>query len=181
MNWYTIFYWVTVADNAITFFGWMAAIFTIFTIIFLIVRLTTDTETVEVKSEKDYSYEKFWYSNTTKTSRKRVYRFAYTFMLFSIFGWAGIVFTPSKKDCLLIIAGGSAATFLSTDSSAKQLPADVAKFLHMSLKKETEDLGSEARQELGIETTKEKFLREAGKLTKEELIERFKNDSTLLK
>ena len=168
MNWYTIFYWVTVADNAITFFGWLAGLSTSFTIIYWLIRAFT-------------SDDDFWSSKENEIARKRLFKLAYTFILTMIIGWAGIVFTPSKKDCLLIIAGGSAATFLSTDSSAKQLPADVAKFLHMSLKKETEDLGSEARQELGIETTKEKFLREASKLTKEELIERFKNDSTLLK
>ena len=61
MNWYQIFYWLTVADNARTFFGWMCALFTIvavFSTIFYFASLEDDAEFAEKVSSKwvKYSY-----------------------------------------------------------------------------------------------------------------------------
>jgi len=168
MNWYSIFYLITVADNAITFFGWLAGLSTAYTIIYWIVRgVSAD--------------DGFWRYDEHALARKRLFRLSYTILIAMFIGWAGVVFTPSKKDCLLIVAGGSVANFLTSDSSAKALPADVAKFLHLSLRKEVEDLSAEAKAELGLNTPKDDFINKAKEMTKEQLIEFLKKDTTILK
>ena len=73
---------------------------------------------------------------------------------------------------------------MATDASAKQLPSDVAKFLHMSLKAQIDDLSEDAKKELGFQTPKEKIkeklLNKAKKLSKDELVKFIQTDTTWL-
>ena len=82
------------------------------------------------------------------------------------------------------MAGGAVGNFITTDTSSRAIPADITKFLHLSLNKEIEDLSKEVKsdikKELGIQTPKDKLLDKVEKLTKDELIEFLKNDSTIL-
>ncbi len=64
------------------------------------------------------------------------------------------------------------------DSSAKQLPADITRFLHLSLQKEVSELGEEAKKELGLQSPKEKLIEKVKTMTKEELVEYLQSDST---
>ena len=84
----------------------------------------------------------------------------------------------------MIVAGGAVGNFITTDTSAKSIPSDITKFLHLSLNKEIEDLQKEVktdiRKELGVQTEKDKFIDKVEKLSKEELIEYLKRDTTLL-
>jgi len=85
---------------------------------------------------------------------------------------------------MLIVAGGAVGNFITTDTSSRAIPADISKFLHLSLNKEIDDLQKEVqtdiRKELGIETQKDKLIQQVEKLTKEQLIEYLKNDTTIL-
>lgn len=185
MNWYGIFYWLTVADSVKSFFDTTSNIFTTFTIIAFIALIVVgigESYTVDDANLKNEAEEK---ENPTYRSwlkfGKMVKRLFYPFLILAILTWAGYVFTPTKKDCLLIVAGGAVGNFMTSDSSAKQLPGDVTKFLHMSLKSEIANLSEDARKELGVESPKEKLLDKVKKLSKEELINYLQSDSTLLK
>lgn len=70
---------------------------------------------------------------------------------------------------------------MTTDSSAKEIPSDITKFLHMSLKNEINDLNSDTKKELGVQTPKEKLLDNIKNLSKEQIIEYIKTDTTNVK
>lgn len=158
INWYSIFYWLSVADNAKTFFVAFIWIFTIVSVIATIAFFTINDD------EK-------------KEARKWI-MWSYPFMMLF---WGLYIFTPSKTDTLMIIAGGSVGNFLMSDSSSKQLPSDVTQFLHLRLKKEIDGINDDAKESLGIpkKTPKEKLLDKAKDFTKEQLIEAIKGDSTI--
>jgi hypothetical protein len=67
------------------------------------------------------------------------------------------------------------------DSSARELPSDVTKFLHLSLKKEISDLSIDAKEELGIKTKKDDLLDKVKTMTKDELVKFLETDTTILK
>lgn len=176
MNYYSVFYWLTVADGVKEVFDTFSNIFTFLTVIAFIVYAILIGVSIDSKVSKKDDYEEVmrW--------RKFVGRFYWTCQIICIITWLGWVFTPTKKDCMLIVAGGAVGNFITTDTSSKAIPADITRFLHLSLNKEIDDLQKEVktdiRKELGVQTEKEKFIEKAEKLTKEQLIEYLKNDST---
>jgi hypothetical protein len=156
MNYTSLFYWLTVADNAKLFFGWFAIFFTIIFIIVQFVRVIA----WEQLDEKDINKINKWTWYSTP------------FMTVFISLW---LFTPSKKDALIIVAGGSTLNFLTTDSSARQIPSELSNFLVTEIK----NLAQDAKVELNIATQKEKVLEEVKNLSSSELIDKLKSDSTL--
>lgn len=179
-NWYKIFYWLTVADGVKSFLDvfsnvlmfltlFVAIAYFISTLLFLSNDGFSESEKESIAKAKKY---------TTRTFR--------ILGVLTTITWLAWVMTPTKKDCLLIIAGGAVGNFISTDSSAKQLPSDLTRFLHLSLKKEVESLGEESRQELGLSSKKDKLVHKIKNLEisdsdKEDLIEYIVQDSTLIK
>ena len=185
MNWYSIFYWLTVADSVKGFFDATSNIFAWFTVlsfIVLVIAKIGESYTVDDKNLKDEKEDvadptyRSWF-NVAKSAK----HLFYPFLFLALFTWSGYVFTPSKKDCLLIVAGGAVGNFMASDSAAKQLPGDVTKFLHMSLKSEIANLSEEAKKELGVQTPKEKLIDKVKSLSKEELLEYLKSDTTFVK
>jgi hypothetical protein len=158
MNYTKLFYWLTVADNAKIFFGWFAILFTL---IFIIVTLVRIFNTLEGDGSEEF-YDKCnkwtWYSTP--------------FMLLFLTLW---IFTPNKRDALLIVAGGSTMNFLTQDSTVKQLPHELSSYLVTEIK----NMAEETKLELNINDNKQKILDEAKQLTAEQLIERLKTDTTL--
>lgn len=185
MNYYTIFYWMTVADSVKVFFDKASTFFTVASSITLIVLIITSIiKVINIASEnsKDEATDKTTPNvRSVELIRKMASRLFYVFMGIAIFMWAGWVFTPTKKDCLLIVAGGAVGNFITTDTAAKQLPSDITKFLHMSLKEEIDEIGEEARRDFGVQTPKEKLIDKAARMTKEELLNYLKTDTTLVK
>jgi magnesium-transporting ATPase (P-type) len=98
-------------------------------------------------------------------------------LTFTLITWIGYVATPTKKDCLLIVAGGSTMEFMTTDSVAKQIPHEVMNFLSTELR----NMAAEAKVDLGIQNQKEKVLESVKTMTAEELINTMKSDSTVAK
>lgn len=152
MSYYKIFYWLTVADNAKSFFWFFAVVFTLIALISTIAYFST-TENEEGQ----------------KMSRKWMW-WCYPFM---ILFWAGIIFTPSKKDSLLILAGGGAMNFLTTDSTAKELPHELTAFVVTELK----SMAKEAQVEMMTNDYKQSVLERAKKMTGAELIEAMKDSA----
>lgn len=166
MNWYSIFYWFSVVENIS---GGAGAVSIISGIIFVVTMMILLTGDFNDGYKDDLRARKLLQKTRTVS-----------LILFFVLGtfW---MFVPSKKDMMLIIAGGSVGTFIQGDSSIQKLPADVTRYLHLSMKKEMEDLSSETKEELGIATPKDRLLNKAKELSKEELINFIKTDSTILK
>lgn len=185
MNWYSIFYWLTVADSVKGFFDVTSTIFTWFAVlsfIALVIAKIGESYTVDDKNLEDEKADVAdpTYRSWLKVANTSKHSF-YPFLFLALFTWSGYVFTPSKKDCLLIVAGGAVGNFITSDSTARQLPGDVTKFLHMSLKAEIANLSDEAKKELGVQTPKEKLIDKVKSLSKEQLLEYLKSDTTFVK
>jgi hypothetical protein len=165
MSWYRIFYWMTVADNAkglfITFIVIFTAISVIATFFFIFGRQDMDGD---LSCPKDGTAER----------AKRWMWWSYPFMLLF---WSLYVFTPSKKQSLLILAGGGTMKFLTTDSSAKEIPHELSTFVVTELK----SMAKDAEVDLGLSSAKDKILDEAKKMTSEEIINKAKLDSNFAK
>ena len=154
MNWYKLFYWLTVADNAKTMFIVFTVLFTLIsvvsTVLYFINGGTGDDD------EQKMARKWMWWS--------------YPFM---ILFWSLFIFTPDRKDALLIIAGGGTMEFLTTDSTAKQIPHELSNFVITELR----NMGAEAQIELGVKSQKDKILDEAKQMTSEQLLQKMKVDS----
>lgn len=161
MDYTSLFYWLTVADNAKTFFITFMIIFTIISVIstlwFIVDRDSDD-----------------WSENDATKKAKKWMWWSYPFM---ILFWSLFIFTPSKRDALLIVAGGQTMNFLSSDSTAKQIPHDVLNFVSVEL----QNMAKEAKMELGIYSQKERILQEAKTLSTEQLMEKMRSDTTYAK
>lgn len=164
MNWYSIFYWLTVANNAKGFFWFFGVVISIIAIVSFIAWIVNMNET-----DKDAPI-------AVKASRKWFFWSLPIAMLM----WAGIIFTPSKKDAGLIVAGGTAANFLTSDSTAKALPHDIMVFLQTEIRSLAEDAKveiSEAKTELKVKSAKEKIIEEAKNMTGDQILEKMKVDT----
>ena len=160
MNFIKLFYWLTVADNARLFFQWGAGIFTaIFGLSLIIYCFSVMDDSSDAKAVKDPSRKFLFYSTP-----------------FFVFFWLALVLTPSKKDSLLIIAGGGTLNYLSSDSSARQIPKEMTNFVLTELK----SMALESQVDLQIQSNKEKVLEEVKALSAEELLGRMKEDTTLV-
>jgi hypothetical protein len=154
MNWYKLFYWLTVADNAKTMFVVFTALFTLIAVVATIAYFINNDE-------------------GQRMSRKWMW-WSYPFM---ILFWSLFVFTPNKKDALLIVAGGGTMEFLTTDSTAKQIPHELSNFVVTELK----NMGEEAKVEFNVQSQKDKILDEAKNMTSQQLLERMRTDSNFSK
>lgn len=185
LDWYSIFYWLTVSDKVIRFFDVASTIFTVFAILsfiaYLISTMFRANSIYETKSENSEEESKSPYVRSWEYFRKKSGPLFYTFLALSIITWIGYVATPSKTDCLLIIAGGSVGNFVTTDSSSQQIPKDITKFLHISLQKEISELDADARKELGLQTPKEKLIDKVKNLSQQELIKFIEGDTSIVK
>lgn len=156
MNYTKLFYWLTVADNVKFFTGMASIIFGLYFIFSVAAALGL--------------FEHPW-SIWSKSSKVVFTLFSCVFFFTSTL-W---LFTPNKKDALLIVAGGSTMNFLTTDSTAKQIPHELSSFLVTEIR----NMAEETKVELSINDNKQKILEEAKQLTGEQLIEKLRSDSTL--
>lgn len=158
INYTKLFYWLTVADNAKMMFKTFMIIFTIISVI---------SAAVWIIANMDNAHD------VAKAGRKWLF-WAAPFMI--IF-WSLFIFTPSKKDALFIVAGGGAINYFTTDSTAKQIPAEFSNFVLTQIKSMSQDVNVD----MDLRTTKEKILESAKKMTAEELLERIKVDPEFAK
>ena len=156
MNYTELFYWLTVADNVKLFTGIAAIVFGLYFIASVAAALGL--------------FEQSW--STWQRSSKVIFTIFSLVFFFNSFIW---LFTPNKKDALLIVAGGSTMNFLTTDSTAKQLPHELSSYLVTEIR----NMAEETKVELSINDNKQKILEEAKQLTGEELIEKLQSDTIL--
>lgn len=161
MNYEGLFYWLVVCDNARTLFVAGIWIFTISAVISTVAAIFMGMEEEDLDS----------------TSRKLARKWQWWSIPFMLLFWSLYVFTPSKRDALLIVAGGQTMNFLTTDKSAKEIPHELSNFVVTELK----NMATEAKVNLNIKDQKEKILNEAKDMTSKELIEKMKVDTTFAK
>jgi hypothetical protein len=158
MNYTKLFYWLTVADNAKTLFVTFIWIFTIISVI----------------ATCSYFYAGMEEENETQKMCRKWMWWSYPFM---ILFWSLYIFTPSKKDALLIVAGGQTLNFLTSDSTAKQIPHELSSFVVTELK----NMAENAKVDLGIASQKDKILEEAKNMTANQLMDKMRVDSNFAK
>jgi hypothetical protein len=161
MNWYQIFYWVTVADGVSTFCLTVSIIFTVAACISAIGLFASsynasDQLQVYGPEDKDYKSWFFW----TKTWRRT---FTLTVIPAVLLGLMTVLI-PTKKDALIIIAGGTVGNFITSDSSSKAIPAEAMVLLREKIKAEIKE--TKLTDVFQVDTLKDK--------SKEELIELLK-------
>lgn len=178
MNWYNIFYWVTRADSVKSFFDRTSDIFSwisVFLFITVVIMsafaksMISDNNLKTEEEEKTDPDYRGWVK-----MRKYFATLFYVNLVLCLITWAGYVFTPTKKETLLIIAGGGTMQFLTTDSAAKQIPHELSTFVVTELK----SMAKEAKVDLGISSQKDKILEEAKQMTSAQVLERIKTDTT---
>lgn len=160
MNWYSIFYWITVADGVKDFFDVFSDLFSWGAVIALgttILIIVYSKDASQNFTESAEQSNKYWITFFRRT--------AIWFSLLAFITWGGYVFTPTKKDALLIVAGGAVGQFITTDSSSKQIPAEAMTLLRTKIRSEIMELNNPI--ESLSDTLKEK--------SKEELIELIKS------
>ena len=157
MNYTSLFYWLTVADNARDMFRVGLIIFTAIAVISTLANLI-----MRGNQDDDADVARKWM------------KWSYPFMFLF---WSLFIFTPSKKDALLIVAGGQTMNFLTTDKSAKQIPHELSSFIVTELK----NMATEAKVDLNIKDQKAKILEEAKNMSAKELMDRIKVDTTFAK
>lgn len=182
-NWYSIFYWLTVADNVKNLFDALSDIFTFFAfvlfIIFIIARIG------EIGSVMSNTHQSEKERKGFELAKSHSLKLFYPALALCLVTWILFVFTPSKKDCVLIAAGGAVGNFIQSDSSASAIPSDITKFLHLSLRKEISELSKEERESMALSDSVPSslipqnsfFLDKMKEMTKDEIIKYLESDS----
>ncbi len=153
INWYQIFYYVAMADGIKQFFNVFSNITTWFTIIsFVIMMIIYFTI-----NGGDYDLD-------TKVKEIKAYLRPIQILFYSslfccMVTWIGYIACPSKKDSLIIIAGGTVGNFITSDSSAKQLPAEVLMLLRTKIKSEIEDLNKDVMVDTLASKSREELIK----------------------
>ena len=190
MNWYSIFYALTVSDGIKQFFDTSSNIFTWFAVLsFIALAIVTILKSVTVAENKLKTVEEEKVDPETRTVvalRGYIKTFFYTMLGLALVTWFGWVITPTKKDCVMIIAGGGIATFLTSDTNARAIPGELTKLGVVAIQAwqdQIKDFTPEERKTIGIQTPEEKkqsdLLDKVGKMTKEEIIEWLKSEDAL--
>jgi hypothetical protein len=173
MTWYSVFYWLTVADGVKAFFDVASDIFTWFSVVGLIIYVIAIGLSLSDEARDNEDVIKPEYVRI----RKMFGWIFWGFTILSLVSWFGYVAVPTKKDAVMILVGGSVVEFMTTDSVAKQIPSE----LLILARNEIQSAAAEAKVDLGIMDQKEKILEEAKKMSTTELMDRMKSDTTFAK
>jgi hypothetical protein len=161
MSYTSLIYWITVASNVKLILGWFAIIFTVIAAISIIgkyIEKTSANEAFEIDAKLNHK----WCIFTSIMA------------LIVLLSWASL---PSKKDALIILAAGSTLDYVTSDSTAREIPKEVFNYV----KTELQTLTSELNLKKETIKTKETILNEAANLTPKQLIEKMKSDSNFAK
>lgn len=166
MNWYVIFYLFSIVDNLGTFLGWMVTIFTMITLISWMVFIMYKGSANGVFHDKHENKQEDTEDKQNLAIQRKWVRFS---TIFFVIFWLLYIATPTKKDMLLIIAGGAVGEFVSSDSSAQKLPADITRFLHAEIVKATAEIGEDDEKKEEKKSTITPEVDRIKKLSREEL------------
>ena len=158
MSWYWVFYWITVADSLSTILQTIAIITLIGTIITTIGLFFSANYVAEhAKSggpeDQTYSYNEWviWHR-----AWRRTFTFTFITCIITSIAWAMI---PSKKDALVIVAGGAVGQFITSDSNTRQIPAEVAVLLRDKIRSEIKEINSASITDTLASKSKEELIK----------------------
>lgn len=181
MNWYKIFYWITRADSVKGFFDTFSNIFSWLAVLtFLALIVCSVGAGVQVSSDGSKTDDEDKVTPDIRMWQKLRKYFSFIFypcLGIALLTWFGYMATPTKKEALLILAGGGTMQFLATDSASKQIPHEMSTFVLTELK----SMAKDAEVDLGLSTAKDKILDEAKKMTGDEMLNKMKLDSNFRK
>lgn len=181
MNWYNIFYWITRSDSVKDFFDSTSNIFSWFAVLSFIILVIISSFAHSIISENNIKTQEDEDNDPDVRGYKRLRRyFAYIFYVslgLSLITWSCYVFTPTKKEALLIMAAGGTMNYLTTDSTAKEIPHEMSTFVITELK----TMAQEAKVDLGINSLKDRILDSAKNMSTVQLMERMKVDTNFAK
>jgi hypothetical protein len=170
MNFYSLFYWLTVADGVKGSFNTLLIITAILTVISMIGYFISGNAEAEALSNSNDNDAKSWHIWT------KAYRTVFISNIILCFISALItVFVPSKKDALIIIAGGAVGNFVTRDSSAKQMPHAVMELLNEKIKAEIKDTKLDLIPASMKDTLKNKSKEELIKILEDKAAEKSSN------
>lgn len=167
MNYYKLFYWITVAERVQNFILAIAVVLTILTALNIILNIVG-----RYYVAFGGSYDSDGYGKMKKTTNRFYAILIPCFFLF----WSGYLAVPSKSDTVLIIAGGAIANFATKDSSAKQIPSEMSSFVVEKIR----ELTREAKADLGTDPVTQKA-KELDNLDADQLRKLIKTDTTISK
>ena len=157
MNWYIVFYLFSLADKISEIFGWF---FFISIIVFGVSVVALWAVHNDFKGTDKYEL-------LITTWKKLFWRFG----LVAFMSGCVYAFTPDRDDMTLIVAGGAVGQFIMNDDNAKELPADITRFLRGEIVGATKDLSADIKQtikkEFNIKTRKDSLM----EIPKEKLID----------
>lgn len=168
MNWYKLFYLMTMADRLQDFFDTISNIFTTMAVVSLIAFVIATIGYSIRRSDTSAEHDKLHLDDELQAwimFKKTTIWFLSFCIPIAVATWFLWIATPSKKDALLIVAGGAVGTFITTDSSAQKLPSDITNFLRLKIQAEANELNMESL--LDEVVPKKDTLKE---MSKEELI-----------
>ena len=168
MNWYIIFYIMSIADSLGTFSIWIAVLATITLIICSILKMPAELMNDGSPVREDQRiFEKD--NEQGRRNLNKIWRLA---IIFTVVFWFLYIAIPDRKDMILIVAGGTVGEFVANDENAQKLPSEVFQYLRKEVLEATTELdgelSKEIRKELGMKT-KEQILKELNSLSEEEL------------
>lgn len=131
MNWYKLFYFVSIADGIREALNTLAIIGCVAGGVLLFI-LFVGSNMMDDFSAKDLALV----ASTKKTCR-RALRWI---IPVSIFAFLLSVLIPSKRDGLLILAGGAVGTYIAGDSSIKALPKEATELLREKIREEVKEI-----------------------------------------
>lgn len=141
--WYKIFYWLTVADGVKSFFDTASNIFTTFAVLSFIAWVICSigyANMVQENRSKTEEEDKTDPGIRGWVKLRIIFRnFMYPMIVLACLTWLGYVLMPTKRDALVIIAGGAVGNFITSDSSAKVLPAEVMTLLRDKVRAEIKE------------------------------------------
>lgn len=163
-NWYKIFWYFTVADNLKTVTATLSILFGVVFVALCISRaIRIDSDGGSFFKDATKPFKTFFFS-------------VFFLGLFNLFAWTLL---PTKKDALIIIVGGSVGNFVTSDSSSAKIPGDLTKLLHTYMQNEINDLDSDTKKQLGLQSPKDRLIDKAKDLTKDEIIKLLKSDTSV--
>ena len=157
MNFYKLFYWISVADklgSLLTWFSISTGIALVITVIGYFV--SSGYCSSEIRSggldQQSTSYREWdvW-RKIWKTT------LIISIIFFSIFSIANVAL-PSKNDSLLIVAGGAVGNFIVSDSSSRQIPSELTLLVRQRLKEEIQNVSLTGTKDTLISKSKEELM-----------------------
>jgi len=131
MNWYWIFYLISILRNIIITANILWIVSLLLLIVFFIVYLN-NKDTIARYPDANNRIEEIWLSIS-----KKIIRMALPMLI--IFCTLSI-FIPSKQGVFLIIAGGTVGNFIESDEHIKEIPSELIEWMRLELKEEVEQL-----------------------------------------